>query len=402
MKRFYQSRTVGVNFLVVLTVYLLSRFSTSFNTAVCGNTDFILYALASLNIMLRFLTKHPISVVKNIAPLFLLTSLIGCGGASIQIRNDPSPSPMDENYHTMLMKSSCSDFYSMGQAGCSLGAEDDLSKETLMILSPLGGSLLIYSRECGVDRKDYLEAGAVVTFKLSELIPPNTEFCTFSLFTYWEKPKEIKTDVPFRGQSGKFYVRIRPHGSDPATLSWSPQQGVMQSSKGIIFSQFREFVNTDREPIILKIEPTKATENGKFQIWSEYKQIGIKSKPFTGKEILIPRNNILAFKKDSYILAGWAIGVLPEHLDNDFIVAIDVFGYKAPKLAGSIYFTDNEVCYKTEATVSLSLISGIEKASNKIEDCFPKPMEEAVMAFYTNVGRAAYAVIKEGAYTWIQ
>ena len=337
----------------------------------------------------------------------LLTILLaGCGGADIQLRNDPSAAPIDENYHTMLMKSSCSDSYSMGQAGCSIGVEEDLSKHSFSILTPLGGSLLIYSRECGVDRKDFLDKGAVVSFKLSELVPPGAEFCTFSLFTFWEKPKEITSDIPVRGQSGKFYVRIRPKGVDAATLSWSPQQGQEVKSKGIIFSQFRELVNPigpGREPILLRVTPTTPAVSGKYQLWSEAKQVGIKAKPYSGSEILISRDSILgAPKKGSFILAGWAIGTNGEPLDNDFIVAVDIFGHKAPKLSGKLTFTETEVCYKTEATVSLSLISGVEKASNKVEDCFPKPTGDAVMAFFTVVGRAGYALIKGDTYSWIQ
>lgn len=335
--------------------------------------------------------------------------LIGCGGADIQLRNDPSAAPIDENYHTMLMKSSCSENYSMGQAGCSVGYDEDLSKHSFSILTPLGGSLLIYSRECGVDRKDYLDKGAVVSFKLSELVPPGAEFCTFSLFTYWEKPSSVASEIPVRGQSGKFYVRIRPKGVGPATLSWSPQQGQEQKSTGIIFSQFREMVNPigpGREPLLLKVNTTAPTNGGKFQIWSEAKQIGIKAKPFTGSEILISRDSILGpVKRGSFILAGWAIGTNGDPLDNDFIVAVDVFGFKSPKLAGKITFTDKEVCYKVESTVSLVLLSGVDKASNKTEGCFPKPTVPAVFAAFTVVGRAGYSIINpdgEGSYQWIQ
>lgn len=61
MKPFYKSKTVGVNFLVVASVCLLSRFVPSFNSAFCGDKDFILYVLAGINIALRSVTKEPIT-----------------------------------------------------------------------------------------------------------------------------------------------------------------------------------------------------------------------------------------------------------------------------------------------------------------------------------------------------
>lgn len=340
-----------------------------------------------------------------IARLILLTLvLVGCGTV-VEIRNDPSPAPIDQNYHTMLMSTTCGEKYSMGQAGCSLAWDADLSAQSLSVLSPLGGSVLVYSAACGVDRKDYIPQGQIITYKLSELVPPGVQYCTFSLYTYWEKPPEIQTEVPFRGQSGKFYVRIRGHDVGAAQMSWTPQQGVSKVYQGLIYSQFREADQPSRDPILLNIAPTVSVTNGFYQLWSESKKIGVKKTAYSGQQIQIQRDQIMGDGKvGSYILPGWTVSAAgePNYLDNDMIAAVEIFGKSAPKLSGVITIFAGQVCYETENTVSLVLLSGVEKASNKTKDCFPRPATDAIMGFYTNVGRAAYAFISGEKYTWIQ
>lgn len=77
-KRPWQSKTIGVNLGIIVLVGLLSKNWQGFREAMCGNTEFVLSALALINMMLRKLTWEPITM-KKITPLFLLF-LAGCSG----------------------------------------------------------------------------------------------------------------------------------------------------------------------------------------------------------------------------------------------------------------------------------------------------------------------------------
>lgn len=338
-------------------------------------------------------------------PVALLTGLfllIGCAGADIIIRNDPAPAPIDTGFHNALLETSCGPALAMGQAGCSFGHDESLDNQTLSVVSPLGGSVSIYSRECGYERRNVIAEGGRVSYRIKDMVPPGIGFCRFTIFTVWEKPPKIKTEVPVRGQSGEFFVRIRPEGTEAAHLAWTPVQGLHNEGAGILYSQFREVASPLGldEPILLKIRPSKEVDAGKYQLFSHAKGIGIKEADFAGDEISVPRDAILGTgAKGSYALAGWAIG---KGLDDDFAVIVNIFDVKNLRLAAEIEPRASEVCFKTESTVSLVVLSGVDKASNDTEGCFKRPPGRAIMAFFTNVGRAAYAVIDGDEVTWIQ
>ena len=328
--------------------------------------------------------------------------LFGCASADLVIRDDKSPSPLDTNYNTIVYETVCNGEtkITLGQAVCSLDFDADLSKHSISVLSPLGGSLTIYSRTAGVDERIFLDKGEKITFTLDKLVPKRVEYATYSFQSFWEKPDTVKTEVPVRGQQGLFYFRLRPKNVPASMLSWAPNGGSVQKAGfGIIAAQFRALGGVQKlplmEPIMLEIKTTQSVGDGRYQLYNAQKEIGIKIAPFAGDEILVPRDTILGTAKENidYSLFGWARDE-SLNLDNDFIVAISLYDSKTMKLSASLSFKEAEVCFKTEAAVSLVMISGVEKASNKVEDCFPKPnTPKAWMFFYTNVGRSAFAEI---------
>ena len=337
-----------------------------------------------------------------LVPLLVLavSLLVGCASADLVIRNDPAPAPIDMGFHNILFSTSCGPEYSMGQAGCSFGHSESLTGATFSVISPLGGSVSVYSRECGYESRRLLKQGEAVTYKVAEMVPPGAEFCRFTVFSAWEKPPKIKTEVPVRGQSGEFFVRIRPEGAEPAYLSWTPVQGFHNAGTGILYSQFREIATALDEPILLTVKTTEPVEDGKYQLYNYSLGIGIKEASFSGSEIAIPRDAILGTgKKGGYTLAGWAIG---DGLDNDIAIAVNIFDVKNLQLAAEIELTEKEVCFDSESAVSLVAISSVDKASNDPSDCFPRPSAKAIIGFFTNVGRAAYAVIEGDSVKWIR
>lgn len=418
MKRPWQSKTLWANLIIALGALLIPGSAEWIR----GHPEISVLLQVAINFALRLVTKEKIEVkpTGNIIGGLMLLLMAGCS-TGFELRNDPNPSPIDHNYHTMLMQTSCSPSYSFGQAGCSLAPGEDLANHWLRVATPLGGSLAIHSTECGVDRKEWIEKGGVIQFALGDLIPPQTSFCTFSLYSFWQKPEGVESEVEVRGQSGKFYIKIRSEGAKPAKLGWTPPQGMIHEQDGMLFAQFREIAGLPykppgitrssksvttlaapgREPILLQIEATEPTSNGLYQIWSEAKQIGIKEQAFTGDSVEIHRSKILGNqKKGSFLLDGWMVG--QEGLDNEFSIAIDIFGVRVVKLAANVYLTETEICWDTESTVSLIVLSTSDTLYNETSMCVEKPKTDAILGFFTNVGRAGYAVYKDGKLKWIQ
>lgn len=328
---------------------------------------------------------------------FLLVMIQGCSSPDLIIREDPNLSPTKTNYYTMIFETVCNGKkrISFGQAGCSLDYDSDLSKHSVTVVSPLGGSLVVTSDATKFDKTYILRAGERQTWTLDQLIPRQAEFATYVFYSHWEKPEEIKIEVAVEGQRGLFYYRLRPKGASPAILNWTPKgSATNESIPGMAFSQFRANGQSD-EPTLLSIETTQMVGLGRYQLYNEAKQIGIKNTEFSGDEILLSSTPLLGPQTPgTYNLFGWArtetVGAVTLlQLDNDFVVPIVLFDRHTKKLAASVKFTEEEVCYLTENVVSLVAISGIEKASNDIEGCFPRPTGEALLFFYTNVGRAA-------------
>lgn len=324
--------------------------------------------------------------------------LTGCAGVDIVIREDTAPSPLFKNYLTMAFETICEGekVVSFGQSGCSVDFDSDLSKSSISIIAPLRMSLTVRSKGTGYDRRFLLNAGEKRTFQLNEIIPRLTEHAVYDFVTKWEKPDSVKTEVALLGQHGRFYFRLRPKESEAANLIWQPEgSATIKTLPGMSFSQFRATGPVD-EPIMLEVHTSQSVGIGRYQLYSETEQIGIKNTEFSGDEILVPQSAIVGKgKTSSYTLAGWATSqeLSLQKLDNDFIVGINLFDKSVEKLSASIEFTETEVCFKTENTVSLVAYSASDKPSNEIEGCFKKPAEESYMIFLTNVGRSALAHI---------
>lgn len=328
-------------------------------------------------------------------PLLSLFLLAGCVGADVVIREDKNMSPLDGNYLTMAFRTVCEGETrtTFGQAGCSMAWDGDLEKQSVSIVAPLRSSITVKSKTTGYYKTFIVDPAEILTIPLSELVAPQTEFATVSFFSKWEKPDKVKTEVPLRGQEGRFYFRLRPKGSEPAELTWTPNgTATAHAGLGMGFSQFSADGALLREPILLSVKFSQAASDGRYQLFSEAKQIGVKNTPFSGEEILIPRSKIVGPGiVDSYTLAGWAVD--KSGLDNDFVAGISLYNPHIQKLGIKIWFTEKELCYSTENVVSLVALSSVEKASNDIEDCFPRPKGEAFLFAFTNVGRAAMAEI---------
>ena len=387
-KPFWQSITFWVNAAIV-------AFALYFGLKEAAS-------IALINIALRFKTRSAI--------ICLLLIITGCAGADIVIRDDKNKSPLDGNYLTLAFETVCEGqrLVSFGQAGCSVSFDSDLSQSFVTIASPLRSSVSVKSKTTGYNKTFFVDAGETITWSLSELIPLQTEHATFSFVTKWEKPDSVKTEIAVRGQEGRFYFRLRPKDALPAKLTWSPSGSATKKAlPGMAFSQFSADGSISDEPILLKINTTKSVGLGKYQLYSEAKQIGIKNTEFSGDEILVPKSKLIGPGKiDYYSMAGWAVSneLSLFELDNDFVVGVNLYDSHIRKLSAKISFTESKVCYKTENVVSLVALSDVEKASNDIEDCFERPQGIAYMFFFTSVGRSAFAEIngESGEYIFYQ
>jgi hypothetical protein len=302
-----------------------------------------------------------------------------------------------------------------GLSGCALPFESDLSNSSITIASPFPATVSINSYETGYSERYILEPGQPRTFLLSDLVPRQTEFATYVFFANWQKPKQIKTEVPVRGQSGLFYFKLAPKGSQRAKMVWSPAtEG--PNGIGITYAQFRALAEVstaskeiEREPIRLQIETTASVADGRYQLYNAPKEIGVPTSPFAGDEILIGRHSLTGpGRVDSYTLFGWArtkqVGTVSLlELDNDFVVGVNLFRYDTAKLTAELTFTDDEVCYLTETSVFMIALSGVDELHNAPDEgrgCFPIPEGTADMFFLTNVGRSAIAYIDGPNRTW--
>lgn len=334
----------------------------------------------------------------------LLSLLVSCTGVDIVIREDQNLSPLDGNYLTMAFQTTCEGetVTTFGQAGCSMAWDSDLWKQSFVVIAPLRSSLVVKSATTGYNKTFIMEPGEKLTFNLGEMVAAQTEYATFSFITKWEKPDKIKTEVALRGQEGRFYFRLRPKGSEAATLGWTPWGTATAAViPGMAFSQFSADGEILNEPIMLSVHTSKSAADGRYQLWSEAKQIGVKNTPFSGDEILIPRSKIVGpGVKSSYLLAGWAVS-RDGSLDNDFVAGISQYDAHIKKLGIKLWFTEKKLCYATENVVSLVALSGVDKASNEIEDCFPRPQGEAFLFAFTNVGRSLMAEIDGAGGTYV-
>lgn len=372
--------------------------------------------------------------VKSILSLLLACfTLIGCGG--MEVRNDPSPSPLDVNYNAALLEA-CGNI-NQGQVGCSFG-RDEIPQGNLTIHTPLGGTITLFSRACGIDRRHYYKNGGSYSWPIEELLPLGVKFCEVSVLVNWELPPKISTVYPIRGVKGSLYLRRRPPETSPAKLEWAPQVGITNSYLGTIYAQFRamsdlpppvpasniddgQLLNYDAsyhwpidvylmpdkqlmsEPLLLRVMLNEETGPG-GGLWQLYGcGHGVESQPLTSGQTMIEikRDTILGAepKPGTCVLFGWAVD--GEKLLDEFTVAINVFDKKHVHLGADAWADDGKICYAVPATVSVA-VYGMQ-TSNELEDCFDLSGEVEYLGFFTNVGRAKYAVVGiDGEINWVQ
>ena len=398
MKRPWQSKTVWANLVLAALAFV-----PGFDQFVSDHPSTTALVISVVGIILRYVSRDAIFAIALLLPL-----IISCAGADIVVPKDDSLPPAKGNYDNLIMKTDQYPDWSLGQTGVSLEYGEDLRNHTVTIFSPLGGVLFVYGYECGADRNYVLKQGEIKTFTLDEIVPAQVDFCTISFRMDWDDIPKV--ELPFEGQTGKLYVRIRDAGDTMSEASWLP--GPVERFTGIAWGQFRALANPSSpvnpvqldqtsEPIRLTITSSQPTEKGVYQLWSEAKKIGIKSTPFSGRQVQIERSQIVGSSTvQSYSLAGFLLG--NDGLRDDIWVGVNVFDNRVKRLGGSVTFTDTEVCYETESRVALSILEGNDKPQNAHEGCFPKPPGKAVMAFFTHNGTCAIARLNGEEYEWIQ
>ena len=347
--------------------------------------------------------------------LFFIAFLFLSGCGSMEVRKDPSPSPLDVGYNAALIEG-CGHLNS-GQVGCSYGFDEQIpDTDEIAVYSPLGGTITLFSRECGIDRRSYHKEGGRFTWKINELFPMRIKFCTLDVLVNWELPADIKTEYPIRGLRGHAYFRRRPDSSAPTQMEWAPQVGITKSYWGIAYAQFRgmttmpftegraKLASMRDEPILLRVKLNKPVSQGggMYQLWGC--DHGIESARLEPgvSEIEIPRDVILQDPRQGHCtMFGWAID--GEGLQDDITVSYNVFDYTHVHLSADVSFNDDKtkVCYGTENTVSVVVYDG--KASNKLQDCFSFNPAGAGIGFFTHQGRAVYAIVTaEKEIKWVQ
>lgn len=331
-------------------------------------------------------------------PLLIGLLLLGC--ASAEMRYDPAPAPIDVGYYTMLFE--YGDRLEMGQMGVSFDPSESVSGKMIHAYSPLPGAVQVYSRQCGLDFREYIEEPGRFSWDLGKWFPNTQTVCVVDLYFQWELPKGMKTSYPIRGLGGRVYLRRRPPRSNGAMLTWENSD---KPTQGIAHAQFRaKGIQNDPvtmpigEPLSLKVKTSSAVPRGKWQLYGCGN--GLKDQDFSGDEITILRDTIVGpAKKGSCVMFGWAIG---DGLEDDFIVAADIFDVSNVKLSATIDLQDDRMCYAAEDSVSLVVfVDGVNNAaSNKLRDCFKGTSGK--VGFFTHKGRAVYASIEGGKVSWIQ
>jgi len=412
MKKPWQSKTLILNFLIAAVALLVP----GGDEYIKEHPQLTVITGALVNFILRLLTKEPIAVKQKnkifhrLSMMLFPLCLFGCASADIKIPADQYPSPLDTNYKTVAFRVTCdgverreTDF---GMSGCSIPWESELSNSSVTIASPFPASVSVNSHETGFHKRYILEPRIPRVFSLAELIPIQTEFATYSFYIQWQKPESLNIETPVRGQEGTFIFRLAPQDSERALLSWSPVESPPENI-GLAYSQFRAKTTHDesgvdeiREPIRLTITTTETVGDGRYQLYNSELGIGVPTTPFAGDEILIPRHAITGpAQVGNYTLFGWARTKDVEtvtllELDNDFVVGVSLYRYDTAKLAAELHFTEDEVCYLTEAAVFLIADTASNTAQNAPDDgkgCFPIPETTSEIFFMTNVGRAAVA-----------
>jgi len=346
--------------------------------------------------------------------LLLCVQLIGC--QSREVRRDPSPSPLDVNYHAALVEGWAN--VARGQAGGSYAWNQDIpDEETIRLHSPLGGDIKLFSRQCGIDWPAYKKAGGVFDWKINELFPPLVNFCVLDVIVSWELPEGFTTEYPIRGIRGQYYFRRRPDGADPAKMQWAPQVGLQREFTGIVFAQFRAYSDNEvvhpiakpktvNEPVMLRVSLTHPVgkQGGLWKIQGCGNETN--GMLVEGQErIEIKRSALIGNKPvmGTCVLFGYAVD--GDLLNDDFIVVASIFGVRHVHLGGDARIEgegdERRVLFDAGNTVSV-ITYGHNEASNDLSGEFKYDPNAMGLGLFTHVGRAAYGVQVDGRIEWVQ
>lgn len=337
--------------------------------------------------------------------------IVSCGilgGA--KVRYDAAPSPISQNFHTVLIETSCSGRTQLGygQAGCSFAAGESLSGE-LVLHTPLPGTIHMIGKLCGVDSSKYhSDLQGSFHLPVAELmsgVPDTVTSCVVDIFVAWDLVKGMTSDYPLDGMIGRFYYRRRMPGRDQAEYTWGPSPALVGSMRGVGFGQFRSSTRfgdepfPTSEPMELVIKTSKPfAGNALYRLHGCGN--GVQEAPFSGDTIRVPVETLIgpAPVQGGCVLFGHAQGKDADGkpLINDLMLGLEVFGKNVMRLAGTVTVADGEACYEAESSVSVAILNhGTDnQLSTKLADCFKMPADgKARLGFFTHKGRSVYAVI---------
>ena len=363
--------------------------------------------------------------MKRIATLFIfviIASLVGCQGK--EVRRDPSPSPLDVNYHAALVEGW--EHIARGQAGGSYAWNQDIpDDEVVRLHSPLGGDIKLFSRQCGIDWPDYKKAGGIFEYKINELFPPLVKFCVLDVIVAWELPDGFKTEYPLRGIRGQYYFRRRPDGAKPAKMQWAPQVGLSRWFNGIAFAQFRAYSQPEvvhpigpgapqmklkkqnrNEPVMLRVHlnDPAGEQGGLWKIQGCGNEVGGALAP--GQRIIeIKRSALIGEKPVQGTCALFGYAVDGDTLKDDFVVVASVFGVSHVHLGGDARVEgegdERRVFFDVGNTVTV-VTYGHNEASNDLSGTFKYDPNAMGLGVFTHVGRAAYGIQVGDRIEWLQ
>ena len=316
------------------------------------------------------------------------------------------------NHHTALLEAQCgkeSVKFGMGQNGCSFAVDEEPGGE-LVVHTPMPGVIRLFSRDCGIDRSDYQPDGEPARrYDLRELFSsaqPNQRTCIVDVMVSWELPEGVTSEYPLSGLRGRFYYRHRPDPRIAVEASWEPWYQSLGGFLGVAWGQFRSqpTVATTGEPAVLKLRLPEAVSQGSYRLYGCGH--GVENQSFEGREVVVSRDAVLGPNPQpgGCMLFGFMTGTKADgsRILADVVAAVEIFDYRAMRLAVEIYRNKYRWCYRGESAISLATweTQAGRRRSFKSADCFPA--SDGRMSFFTHKGRAAYAVTKGDTFEVIQ
>jgi len=343
----------------------------------------------------------------------LLTSCGVFGGA--KVRYDAAPSPVNNNFHTVLMETTCGGRSQLGygQSACSLAAGEPYNGE-LILHTPLPGAIRLIGRLCGVDSAKYhndVEGSFRIPIaELLDKVPESVTSCVVEVFVNWDLVKGMTSDYPLDGMIGRFYYRRRLEGRTTASMTWGPSPALVGTMQGVGFGQFRSVARGGfpvSEPLELVIKTSKPVLEGTYRLFGC--GAGVELGTFSGDTIRLSREALIGPLPGvgGCMMFGYAMGKTAqgEAIHDDLVLGVEVFGKNVMRLAGSVALKDGKVCYTAESSVSVTILNHgtTNQLSTKLEDCFKMPADgKARLGFFTHKGRSVYAVIEGGVVEYVQ